>query len=136
MTGGPIAPLWLVLPLAGIALIIQAGYLIALKELPREMMPASRKRIRTASSWMSMFAIPLSAYGFGFASTDDPGLFAIVWMVVIALIAGILMLAGLDAINTIRLHRKSKQGLHTEFRQSLKLTEPMDEDCVDGDMNE
>ena len=131
----PLAPIWLVLPLALIALIVQAGYLIALKELHREYMPASRRRIRTASSWMSMFAIPLSAYGFGFASTNDATLFAIVWMVVIGLISGILMLAGLDAVNTLRLHRHAKQGLESEFRQALKLTEPYDDDA-DGDQDE
>jgi len=124
MPTDPIAPIWLVLPLALIALIVQAGYLIALKELPKGFMPPSRKRIRTASSWMSMFAIPLSAYGFGFATMDDPGMFAIIWIVVIGLISAILMLAGLDAVNTMRLHRKAKQGLHTEFRQSLRLTDP------------
>ncbi len=128
MPADPIAPIWLVLPLALIALVVQAGYLIALKELPKGVMPASRKRIRTASSWMSMFAIPLSAYGFGFATMDDPGLFTIVWMVVIGLITGILMLAGLDAVNTLRLHRKATQGLKAEFRQSLKLTKPIFED--------
>lgn len=77
---------------------------------------------------MSMFAIPLSAYGFGFATMDDPGLFTMVWMVVIGLIVGILMLAGLDTINTLRLHRKAKQGLKAEFRQSLRLTKPVFED--------
>ncbi|PCI09937.1 hypothetical protein COB72_04890 [bacterium] len=128
MPSDPIAPIWLVLPLALIALVVQAGYLIALKELPKGMMPASRKRIRTASSWMSMFVIPLSAYGFGIATMDDPGLFTIVWMMVIGLIAGILMLAGLDAVNTLRLHRRAKQGLKAEYRQSLRLTKPVFED--------
>ncbi len=128
MPTDPIAPIWLVLPLALIALVVQAGYLITIKELPKEKMPASRKRIRTASSWMSMFAIPLSAYGFGIATMDDPGLFTMVWMVVIGLIVGILMLACLDTINTLRLHRKAKQGLKAEFRQSLRLTKPIFED--------
>lgn len=132
MPTDPLAPIWLVLPLALIALIVQAGYLIALKELPREYMPASRRRIRTASSWMSMFAIPLSAYGFGFASTEDATVFAMVWMVVIGLITGILLLAGLDAINTLRLHRKAQTQLESEFRQELKLTSLVGEDeCGD-----
>lgn len=116
----PIAPAWLVLPLALIALIVQAGYLIALKELPKGAIPPSRKRIRTASGWMSMFAIPLLAYGFGIATTADPGLYAIVWMTVIALLGGVLMLAGLDAINTVRLHRKAKGKLSAEFREALR----------------
>ncbi len=131
MAADPIAPIWLVVPLALIALLVQAGYLIALKELPSSYMPASRRRIRVATGWMSMFAIPLSAYGFGFVTTDDPGLFAVVWMVVIGLITGILMLAGLDAINTMRLHRKSQAGLESEYRQAIRLSRSDDGDPQD-----
>lgn len=131
MTSDPIAPTWLVLPLALIALLVQAGYLIALKELPKELMPASRRRIRIASSWMGMFAIPLAAYGFGIATTDDPGVFTIVWMVVIALVSGILILAGLDAINTMRLHRKSHSKLSAEFREALRIDGATSEDHND-----
>jgi hypothetical protein len=74
-----------------------------------------------------MFAIPLAAYGFGIATTDDPGLFAIVWMIVIGLIGAILMLAGFDSINTMRLHRKSNQRLKSEFREALRIDKPVDE---------
>jgi len=126
MPSDPIAPAWIVLPLALIALVIQAGYLLALKELPKKMMPPSRRRIRTASGWLSMFAIPLIAYGFGIATTDDPRMFAIVWMVVIGLISGILMLAGLDAINSMRLHRKVKHQLTQEFRDALGIDRAKD----------
>ena len=121
MSSEPIISMWVVLPMASVALLVQAGYLMVLKELPDGAMPASRKRIRTASGWLSMFAIPLSAYGFGFATMDEPRVFVIVWMVVIGLIGGILMLAGLDSINTMRLHRKAKESLDVEYRQSLRL---------------
>jgi len=121
MPTDPIAPAWIVLPLALIALIVQAGYLIALKELPKKMMPPSRRRIRTASGWLSMFAIPLIAYGFGIATMDDPRMFTVIWMVVIGLISGILMLAGLDAINSIRLHRKVKSQLTQDFRDAIRI---------------
>lgn len=127
MDPSPIAPAWLVLPIALIALVIQAGYLIALKELPKGVIPPSRKRIRTASGWMSMFAIPLAAYGFGIATTADPKLYAIVWLVVIALLGGVLMLAGLDAMNTMRLHRKAAVRLSSEFREALKIEPSTDE---------
>lgn len=120
MVQGPIAPTWIVLPLAMIALILQAGYLLALRELPPGQIPASRKRIRTATGWLSMIAIPLTAYGFGIATPADPTTFAIVWMVVIGLIAAILMLALLDALNTMRLHRKAKHRLHSEYRAALR----------------
>ncbi|MCA9275368.1 MAG: hypothetical protein KDA29_05035 [Phycisphaerales bacterium] len=116
----PIAPAWFVLPLAGVALILQAGYLIAIKEASPQQMPPSRKRIRTATGWMSMFAIPLSAYGFGLARPSEPGTFTIVWMLVIGLISGIVMLAVLDAVNTMRLSRKADNKLHRELRERLR----------------
>lgn len=69
-----------------------------------------------------MFAIPLVAYGFGIATMDDPGTFSIVWMVVIGLVASILMLASLDAVNTMRLRRVAQQRLEKEYRAALALS--------------
>lgn len=119
MDTSPIAPTWIVLPLAMIALVAQAGYLMSLKEIPKGKIPESRRRIRIATGWLIMFAIPLSAYGFGIATTRDPSTFALVWIMIIALISGILVLAGLDTINTMRLHRKSQRTLKQEFRETL-----------------
>ncbi|MHA7813957.1 MAG: hypothetical protein ACX94C_11255 [Phycisphaerales bacterium] len=116
----PIAPAWLVLPIAAVALILQAGYLIAIKEATAEQMPASRKRIRTATGWLSMFAIPLAAYGFGLASPSDAGVFTIVWMLVIGLISAIVLLAVMDAMNTMRLHRSEGEDIHRELREKLR----------------
>lgn len=120
MDTGPIAPTWFVLPLALVALVLQAGYLMAIREAKPEQMPPSRKRIRVATGWLSMFAIPLAAYGFGIASPSDPGTFTIVWMLVIGLIAAIVMLAVLDSVNTVRLHRRDGHKLHKELREHLK----------------
>ena len=116
----PIAPAWIVLPIAGVALILQAGYLIAIKDASPELMPPSRKRIRVATGWLSMFAIPLSAYGFGLARPSDAGTFTIVWMLVIGLIGAIVLLAVLDAINTMRLHRSEDDHVHKELREKLR----------------
>lgn len=120
MDTGPIAPTWFVLPLALVALVLQAGYLMAIREAKPEQMPPSRKRIRVATGWLSMFAIPLAAYGFGIASPSDPGTFTIVWMLVIGLIAAIVMLAVLDSVNTVRLSRKDGDRLRRELRERLK----------------
>ena len=120
MDTGPIAPTWFVLPLALIALVLQAGYLIAIREIGPDRMPPSRRRIRVATGWLSMFAIPLSAYGFGIASPSDAGTFTIVWMMVIGLIAAIVMLAVLDAVNTMRLHRKAGDRVQRELRENLR----------------
>lgn len=116
----PIAPAWLVLPIAAVALILQAGYLLVLRDATPEQMPASRKRIRTATGWLSMFAIPLSAYGFGIASPSDAGTFTIIWMLVIGLVSAIVMLAMLDAMNTMRLHRNDGDQIHKELREKLR----------------
>ena len=116
----PIVPAWLVLPIAAVALILQAGYLIAIKDATPEIMPPSRKRIRVASGWLSMFTIPLSAYGFGLASPSDAGTFTIVWILVIGLIGAIVTLAVLDAINTMRLHRTDGDQVHKELRDKLR----------------
>ncbi|MFG0244535.1 MAG: hypothetical protein ACF8MF_00605 [Phycisphaerales bacterium JB052] len=120
MDTGPIVPTWFVLPLALIALVLQAGYLIAIRELSPDRMPPSRRRIRVATGWLSMFAIPLSAYGFGIARPSEAGTFTVVWMMVIGLIAAIVMLAVLDAINTLRLHRKAGNMVHRELRENLR----------------
>tara|TARA_R100000687_G_scaffold51035_1_gene40652 strand:+ start:251 stop:697 length:447 start_codon:yes stop_codon:yes gene_type:complete len=120
MDTGPIAPTWFVLPLALIALVLQAGYLIAIRELGSDRMPPSRRRIRVATGWLSMFAIPLSAYGFGIARPSEAGTFTVVWMMVIGLIAAIVMLAVLDALNTMRLHRKAGNKVHRELRENLR----------------
>lgn len=120
MDTGPIAPTWFVLPLALIALVLQAGYLIAIRELGPDRMPPSRRRIRVATGWLSMFAIPLSAYGFGIARPSEAGTFTVVWMLVIGLISAIVMLAVLDAINTIRIHRRDGERVHRELRENLQ----------------
>ena len=120
MDTGPIAPTWFVLPLALIALVLQAGYLIAIRELGPDRMPPSRRRIRVATGWLSMFAIPLSAYGFGIARPSEAGTFTVVWMLVIGLISAIVMLAVLDAINTIRIHRRDGEKVHRELRENLQ----------------
>jgi drug/metabolite transporter (DMT)-like permease len=120
MDTGPIAPSLFVLSLALVALVLQAGYLIAIKELGPDRMPPSRKRIRVATGWLIMFAIPLSAYGFGIAHPGDAGTFAIVWMAVIGMVTGIVILAVLDAVNTMRLHRKDGRAIRRELREGLR----------------
>lgn len=119
MDPSPIAPAWLVLPIAAVALVLQAGYLLAMREGGGEM-PPSRMRIRVASGWLSMIAIPLSAYGFALARPSEAGVFTIVWVLVIGLVGAIVMLAVLDAVNTMRLHRGDADRLHKDLREQLR----------------
>ena len=114
---GSLAPPWLVLPLAGIALLATATHIILLREAPKGSLPESRRRIRIVTGWVIMFAIPLTAYAFGIARPAAAGTYLIVWMAVVALIGAVLMLAMLDALNTVRLHRMASRQLRREFRR-------------------
>jgi hypothetical protein len=111
-----LAPAWLVLPLAAVALLATAAHIIVLREAPAGAIPESRRRVRIATGWVIMVAIPLTAYGFGIADPDRPGVFMMVWTAVIGLIGAILLLAMLDAANTVRLHRAERRRLVNELK--------------------
>ena len=114
---GPLAPAWVVLPLAGIALVATAAHILALREAPRGALPESRRRIRIATGWVILVTIPLTAYAFGIAQPAKTGTYLMVWMAVMALLGAILLLAMLDAINTVRLHRLATRRLREQFRR-------------------
>ena len=114
---GPLAHWWLVLPMAAVALLATAAHLIALKEAPPGALPESRRRIRTAAGWVIMFAVPLSAYAFGVATPGRAGAFMLVWTAVVGLVGVVLLLAMLDAMNTVRLHRRATRRLRRDWRR-------------------
>lgn len=116
LAAGSLAPAWLVLPLAAVALLATAAHIIVLREAPAGAIPESRRRVRIATGWVIMVAIPLTAYGFGIADPDRPGVFMMVWTAVIGLIGAILLLAMLDAANTVRLHRAERRRLVNELK--------------------
>lgn len=113
---GPIAPPWLVFPLAGIAMVITAGYLIALREAPSDMIAPRQARIRTATGWLTLITLPLTAYGFGVTTTADPKTFMLVWVTVTALLAFIFLLASIDLLSLAAERRR----LVNEHRESLR----------------
>jgi len=119
MNPEPIASPWIVFPIAMILLIAVAGHMIALRELPEGKMPESRRRIRIATGWVVMFTIPLSAYGFGIASTANPQVFVLVWTTVVLLIGGVLVLAVLDMLNSARINRAERDQLSMDLQRML-----------------
>lgn len=125
MNPEPIASPWIVFPIAMILLIAVAGHMIALRELPHGKMPESRRRIRIATGWVVMLTIPLSAYGFGIASTANPQVFVLVWTTVVLLIGGVLVLAVLDMLNSARINRAERDQLSMDLQRML--TEHEDE---------
>ena len=116
----PIAPPWLVFPLAGIAMIITAGYLIALREAPPAAIAPRQARLRTATGWLTLITLPLTAYGFGVTTTDDPKTFMLVWVTVTALLAFIFLLASIDLL-TLAAQRRKLLTAHREALRAARL---------------
>lgn len=118
----PIAPPWLVFPLAGIAMIITAGYLIALREAPPAAIAPRQARLRTATGWLTLITLPLTAYGFGVTTSDDPKTFMLVWVTITALLAFIFLLASIDLL-TLAAHRRRLLSAHREaLREARQRT--------------
>lgn len=105
MNAGPgVLPPVVVLPLACVAVLVIAAHLTAMTG-DREM-PLSRRRIRTASGVVMLITSVVLAYAFAYAPVSDPRRFTVAWSVAVMLLATVLGLGGLDAINNVRLARR------------------------------
>ncbi len=109
----PVFPAGVVLPMALVALVATCLHLIAIQG---SAMPASRKRIRTTSGVLSLFLIPMAAYGFGIATTDDQRVFLMVWLAVLGVLGIMVVLAGLDMLNNVRIHASEQQQIRANLR--------------------
>ncbi|MGJ8635433.1 MAG: hypothetical protein ACSHX5_01120 [Phycisphaerales bacterium] len=119
MEYAPVAPSWFVLPLAMIALLVVAAHLLVLREHAIGKMPESRRQIRMMTGWVMMFTIPLIAYGFGIVTPAQKQEFLLAWTCIVGLLGGIVLLACVDAINSIRLAYRQTRTLRAEFRETL-----------------
>lgn len=103
-----------------IALLVVAAHLLVLREHAIGKMPESRRQIRMITGWVMMFTIPLIAYGFGIVSPSNQQEFVLAWTCIVGLLGGIVLLACVDAINSIRLARRQTRKLNQEFRAILR----------------
>jgi cytochrome bd-type quinol oxidase subunit 2 len=110
----PIAPAWLVLPVAVLAMLVVAGHVLLLY---RAEMPPARKRIRTVNSLLMMFTIPLTAAAFSLVPPAQPHtrLFVMLWMLVAGLIVIVLFLAMVDIVITFLAHRAERAELRRQI---------------------
>lgn len=110
---GPLAPPWAVFPMALVTMIIIAAHL---RGVARADVPPSRRRIRTANGWLMMFLAIALACATGVVSTADKRTFVLCWMAVAGLTGMVLLLAWIDAFNSLRLHRRDRRELRGQFR--------------------
>lgn len=110
--GGPLAPPWIIVPFAAIALLVLAAHVLLLQHAD---IAPSRRRIRIANGLVMMFATPIITFAFSFADPAEPRVFTIAWMLVSGLLLIILSLASADVINTWRLWFRERRRLHLEL---------------------
>lgn len=100
MSGTLVSP-WIALPAALATMALLSLHMTALS---RSDTPASRKRIRIANGWVMLLGIPLLAAGVSVISSDSqPRAFVLVWLATLGLLVISVLLAILDAANTLRL---------------------------------
>lgn len=112
-------PAWFVFPLAALAIIVLAGHLMLISRDAE--MPASRRRIRTVSGVLMMAITPLAAYAFALTPVNEPRMFVLVFASVVGLLGIVIMLAGVDIANNIRLHRLEQKRIRNQLAEIRRL---------------
>lgn len=121
-------PAWLVLPIAGVVLLVIAVH-VAFLQL--QQIPAGRRRIRTACGLIMMFVTALLAYALAIEPDPQPGSgapainvvgisggqsFVLIWTTILAMLALMVVLALADAINTYSLAMQERRALRAQLR--------------------
>lgn len=114
----PLAPMWLVAPIAILAMLVVGGHVLL---IDRSDQPATRKRIRTVNGLLMMFTIPLIAAAFAFIPPTNTRLFVMSWVLVVGLIVLVLMLAILDMGASFLMHRKERAELRRQVIEARAL---------------
>lgn len=91
-------PIWITLPVAGIAMASVAAHLLIIE---RRRHNPLRRRIRLVNGWIALISIPLIAAGVSYINPDvRPRMFVIVWLTVIVMVSISILLAAVDITNT------------------------------------
>ncbi len=116
-----IAPAWLVLPMAGLAVVATLVHLSMLNDPEASAgVPLSRRRIRNATGAVTLITIMVLAYAFGVVTLSEPRAFAMAWSASMGLLGLVVLLACCDAMNSLRLHRRDVRRLRSARRASLE----------------
>lgn len=93
-----------------IAALLFAAVLVHLIYLVPRARPASRRRIRRANGFVMLAVIPAVTAGFSFLNHQtNTAAFLLTWVVAIGLIGFAVLLAMIDAANTLRLHHNARK---------------------------
>ncbi|MEM0983639.1 MAG: hypothetical protein AAGI17_06805 [Planctomycetota bacterium] len=102
-------------------MIVVAGHLIAMKQAHARI-PSSRHRIRSVIGGVVMLTIPTLVFAFSFTSRADPAMFLRAWTAAIGLLGIVVVLASVDALNSLRLGRSLQREARAAFHAEIAET--------------
>ena len=92
-----------------LALVIGASVLSYWQRLGQTGVPESRRRIRRASIVLMLVALPVFVRALSFVDPDvHPTDYVVTWLLALVLIGLVLVTAGIDVVDTLRLHVRSR----------------------------
>jgi hypothetical protein len=127
LTLGALLSPWLVIPVAALVLLFISAHVLSVQVTP---MPPAQRRLRTASGMLMLLVAGLLAWGLsiGPAGLEDAGASpagraaaqtaAIIWLVIVLLLGLIVLLAILDASQTLREAVRERRSLRAEHGAS------------------
>lgn len=115
LSAEPLAPAWLIVPIGSVVILLIAAHVGALR---RAEMPESRRRIREANGLLMLCGVPLATYALCMASPSDSRAFLLSWTACVGLVGLVLLLAVIDAVNTLRLHWAARAALRMEIARA------------------
>ena len=93
-----------------LALVVAGWIMWYWHRLAAPEVPDSRRRIRRASLIVMLVSQPILVQALSFANSDtNPTAYVIAWLLVIFLVGLVLVTAGLDVLNTMRLQREQRR---------------------------
>lgn len=98
--------------LAGVGMVLTAGYVLAIQ---RDDVPASRRRIRTASGVLLMILMGLLAWASGVVPVADRRVFVLAWLLVVIVLGAVIALAMADILNNLRLGQIERRARTREL---------------------
>lgn len=124
LSAGPMLPPWVVLPLAGLTLLVTAAHVLALQASD---LPSRRRRLRTAAGVLMMLVTGLLAYALGVidalpspaADPQSTRQFLLTWVSIVTLLCFIMLLAAADLLHTGAQAAAAKARLARQIRLSL-----------------
>ncbi len=102
--------------LAAVGMVLTAGYVLAIQ---RDDVPASRRRIRTASGVLLMMLMGLLAWASGVVPVADRRLFVLAWLLVVIVLGAVIALALADIFNNLRLAQGERRARNRELADQL-----------------